>query len=258
MQETIDKVDVPGEAAELRKYIELYCTNISAALSKDSFVTTTKKFNSTSSKLKESETFAKAVQMMTSQSYLSHDKVSHAVTTTSLPYLMNRINESREETNRIVNTLKSMKSNVERRQYLLQQFAVCTLSGYHRKIASQSFESDLKVLHRRQKITLFTYFCVLFVPVYLVFVVLFVFLFGVSIGPEKSNLWLLSALTTILQELILMKPLFTWAKSIFLPSIVIDNVNNVYSNLKKRAKLVMLRHTGLLRTSNARIQHVCT
>ena len=40
-----------------------------------------------------------------------------------------------------------------------------------------------------------TYICLFIVPAYFLFVALYVFLFGVSLGPEKTNTWL--AVSTI-------------------------------------------------------------
>ena len=61
---------------------------------------------------------------------------------------------------------------------------------------------------------------------------------------------------SIAQDLIIMKPLVLWAKSVFLTGIISKDVHGIMELLQTRAKLVMLRTTGLMKNANARIQHV--
>ena len=181
---------------------------------------------------------------------------SHAIITTNEAEIIKIIDHVKKEAKVIKETLKKMDNLDEMREYLLQKFCVHTLTSFRRTIASHSFKPHPKVIAQRYKRTLFGLFSFIFIPCYFLFIALFVFLFGVQIGPQQTYAWLLSALISLLQELLLVRTVFVWTKTIILPSAVKQDVQTVYTTLMKRTNFVMLRKYGLMKDANARIQHV--
>ena len=181
---------------------------------------------------------------------------SHAIITTNEAEIAKIIEHVKKEEKVIIETLEKMDNRDEMREYLLQKFCVHTLTSFRRTIASHSFKPHPKVVAERYQRTLFGLFSFICVPCYFLFVALFVFLFGVQIGPQQTYAWLLSALISLLQELLLVRTAFVWTKTIILPSAVKQDVQTVYTTLMKRTNFVMLRKYGLMKDANARIQHV--
>lgn len=246
MQETMDKVDAHQESLSLQAYIENYSTGVAVMVTK----------GLRPDQVQMTSDLDPSFQLVVAQAFPVHNRVSHAVTTTSLSSLVSSIKESRLKSKEIINNMNMLANDDDKKRYLLQQFALNTLSSFRKIIAQGPFWPQSKRFFRLYQVTWLTYICMILVPLYFIFISLFVFLFGVSIGPEKSSLWLLTCSLAIIQELIFIKPLVAWTKHILLPGIVHDDVNLIYETLGSKAKLVMLRTNGLMKNANARIQHV--
>ena len=56
-------------------------------------------------------------------------------------------------------------------------------------------------------------------PLYFIAAITFIFLFGVSIGPEAAEQWLLGALCSIAIDIFILQPMKIWLKYVVLASI---------------------------------------
>lgn len=246
MQETMDKVDARQESLSLQSYIENYSTSVATMVTDGLRV----------GQVQMTSDFDPSLQLVVAQAFPVHNRLSHAITTTSLSSILSSIENSRLKSREIIDNMNMLTNDDDKKSYLLQQFALNSLSSFRKIIAQGPFLPQSKPFFRLYKVSWLTYICLVLVPLYFIFISLFVFLFGVSIGPEKSSLWLLTCSLAIIQELIFIKPLVAWTKHILLPGIVHDDVKLIYNTLGSKAKLIMLRTHGLMNNANARIQHV--
>lgn len=189
----------------------------------------------------------------------AENKASHAVVTTSIPELKELITDARTVSEQIVRDMMPMQNDAEREVYLLQRFVVHTLSAYRKYIAASMFQLNPKLDFRGFKPTFYSYFCAVAVPTYFLFVTLFVFLFGLSIGPGQSSIWLFMVFLSLFQDILVMKPFISWYKAVIVSGMIQESVKQVYIELGKKAVAIMHRQRA---PSNAkevmehRIQHV--
>ncbi len=124
------------------------------------------------------------------------------------------------------------------------------------QIASQVFKTNLYCRshdHTRTRVS-YVFLCAFFAV--LIAESIFLYLFGDSIGSEKLLLWLLSLGLALAIEFLLMKPVLILIRSIFLPALIFQDVHQIVKGLLKRARLILLRTSGILRNANCSIQHV--
>lgn len=169
-----------------------------------------------------------------------------------------RIAKTRAKAEQIIKTLEECTTDFEREVVLVRQFQ-CTLLSNFRQYISQRFydqgylrEEALK----KAEITIFHYISLVLLPLYVLFTCLFVFLFGVRMGPATTYLWLKGGLIAFSMELALLKPVKITLRSIVLSQVIFPDIRVVHEHLINRARLVMARTRGLIRTHSDRIQHL--
>jgi len=177
--------------------------------------------------------------MLRLQQEPAENKAVHAVVSTALPELKELLTNARKESELIVNDMMPMQNDAEREVYLLQRFVVHTLSAYRKIIATTLFQINPKLDFRGYKPTMYSYACVVFVPCYFLFVTLFVFLFGLRIGPSQSSIWLFMVFLSLFQDILVMKPFITWYKSVIVSSVIQESVKQVYIQLGKKAAAII-------------------
>lgn len=96
--------------------------------------------------------------------------------------------------------------------------------------------------------------CCLVLPSYIVGTSFYVFLFGVSIGPNQTKMWLLGLFQTFLLDLFILTPMKIWVKWIVLAVVSADMVRSVHHVTKTKAKLILSRRKGLMSHANSFIQ----
>ena len=187
---------------------------------------------------------------------VKHTLASHAVSTVDVHSLRKLIEQSKSEAKNIIRVINSLPTEKQKKEYILRAFCVSTLTSYRKLIAQYSFQANPKIMAKSYQKTKWGYLAVVFVPLYFLFIALFVFIYGVSIGPEATYAWLVGAFVCMAIELLIFRPALVLTKSIFLPSFVSKDVQVVYSTLAKRTRFIMLRRYGLMKHANSRIQHV--
>lgn len=151
--------------------------------------------------------------------------------------------------------MNELNSNKAREIFLLQHFIVSCLNGVKKKVAYRFFfskfeaagESDIKQYQR--------YASCIFLPIYFLFVCLYVYLFGVRIGAKATSIWLNGSLLSVSQDIIILSPFKIWMRGIVVAAIASNDVRTVHALLRERAKYITLRSRGLIRYSNSFIQH---
>jgi len=151
--------------------------------------------------------------------------------------------------------MNELDSNKAREVFLLQHFIVSCLTGVKKKVAYRFFfskfeaagDSDIKQYQR--------YASCIFLPIYFLFVCLYVYLFGVRIGAKATGIWLNGSLLSISQDIAILSPFKIWMRGVVVAAIASSDVRTVHALLRERAKYITLRSRGLMRYSNSFIQH---
>jgi len=262
LRELEEKQSIEEEAVAMKTAIEaeskLLADKIEHVLNPTS---ETNSADRSSVQIRESATTSQMMMtMLRLQREPKENIASHAVTTTSLPELTAAITTARSDTSKIINTMEPMETNTEKEVFLLQQFVIYTLSAYRKFIALHLFRLSPKLDFYGYEPRIVSYLCAVLVPCYFVFVCLFVFLFGVSIGPQMTRVWLFMIFLSILQDILVMKPFLTWYRSVIVSGIIKDSVKHVYINLRKKTTSIILRSRAEShvhqKSFNTRIQHV--
>jgi hypothetical protein len=194
---------------------------------------------------------------------LHFKRVSHliAASTVSTPsgtkQLTKLITKSRKGCDHMLTRLSKMPNDNERSEYLMRKFCLHILSDYHQSIAGRFFSVFIKgTVDGEIESSKLSLVCVVLLPCYMVFMALYVFLFGVSIGPRASRMWLINVCVTFLHSLLIIRPITIWAKALSLSSIVRVDIHTLHDHLEKIARIVMNRQVGYMKYANCRIQHV--
>lgn len=109
-------------------------------------------------------------------------------------------------------------------------------------------------LKKRHKPTMFQRLSCLLLLGYVFGTSFYVFLFGVSIGPNQTKLWLMGSFQSFILDVVILTPMKVWVKWIALAVISADLVRSVHHITKTKAKLVLTRRWGLMYHANSLIQ----
>jgi hypothetical protein len=95
--------------------------------------------------------------------------------------LLKQVKAIRQVTETMVEDMEAMATDSERGRYLFEKFSVHILTSHRQSLASRFFGSeDMKT--RTVRIGCTHYTSAVLLPLYIIFVCFYVFLFGVSLG----------------------------------------------------------------------------
>ena len=159
--------------------------------------------------------------------------------------LRQKLVSARERAKAISEALQQMASPDQQNSYLLQQFVVECLAGYRKGLA-QVFFDDLNMDASLRGFSFrFSVFSSLLLLAYLLFVTLYIFLFGLSIGSKATSLWLLDCFVTIGEDFLFFQPLKIFIKYL-LVSQSVASLHVWHMLLRERSRSVLRRRTGFL------------
>jgi hypothetical protein len=175
---------------------------------------------------------------------------------TLIPSIQHKINKVRKRAAKVQELIGGMESKTAQNIALLQSFLVESQPALERAIAHRYFfdeteASTQEMLHRWNV----PYCCLVALPLYYCGLALYVFLFGVSIGPSATKLWLIGAVYSILQDIFILQPLRVWLKWIVVTAAASGRVHVLHGLLRERAKFVMVRQDGLMKQADSLIHH---
>jgi hypothetical protein len=160
---------------------------------------------------------------------------------------------ARQESEDICKHLSTMHKPADQDTYLLQRFITDSLKGMERNVALRfMFPSD----GSEGNSTLFRYFCLLVLVSYLLFCSLYVFLFGVLLGPSSITLWMQGTGYAFLQDVFILQPAKIFVIYILIARIPAKRLRVIHGLLRERAKAVAGRQAGLVRDANSLVQHL--
>ena len=171
--------------------------------------------------------------------------------------LLKSILHSRRQTDRIDRDLETMATTIQQEKYLLKSFIVESLPGSAERVLARRFLLE-KIDHSSDAAkTALKIFSLVVLPLFLLFMAFYIFLFGVRIGPDETTLWIIGASFATLQDIFILQPMKIWVKFVLLSSIAMRNVTWTHAIMRDRAKFILKRSSGLMKISPLSIiQHL--
>jgi hypothetical protein len=143
----------------------------------------------------------------------------------------------------------------EQEELLMKHFIIDVFTGHKRRIVSRYFLGDRDVLNRTFLPEYQQMFCLVALPCYAAVMLYFILVLNISIGSRSTNLWLLVILTSFAEDTLLLEPTKIWITWMLINSQVSDEVRSFCESMSMKARLILRRTFGLMRDSNAMVQH---
>jgi hypothetical protein len=249
MQQSMDNVSAEEEASLLQKVIQLDIKH-NTHLNKVVELATAVPIEDDRGE-HENETILDKIKELAAHKYVSH----HFPREVALQKLVRRIRKARNKADELVDSLSTLDPPLQNKE-LLQQFLVSTLSGYRKAIAERYFELPVKDSSHRKKVNFFHYLALVILPIYMAGACFYIFLFAVRMGSRSTSYWLQGGLVSLLEDIILLKPMKLYLKWIGMSVVIQSDIGTLLDLLFSKFKLIMLRSSGLMRGANSLIQHM--
>jgi hypothetical protein len=180
--------------------------------------------------------------------------VSTRLTTASKPYshlidaftsrrqLRNRVKRARYETNLMQQQLEVIRDRIGKEVYMLRQFVLHMLNYHGKSIANRFFSVFFKDEFSVSSMYGWVpYASTILLPFIIIFMALYIFLFGVRLGPRASRQWILSCCLSWLHVMLFLRPLSIWIRTYLLSSFIRHDILEILSNLGTRARSILRR-----------------
>jgi hypothetical protein len=162
---------------------------------------------------------------------------------------------AREYADYIKGELELMNSDEEREAYLMKAFFVDIFQGFHKAIAHRymlgSFESVRYAYFRAMRKLLFT----ALLPALLLVMLYLIYVYHFTLGTRSTSLWLYIVIVAFIQEVLLLQPLKILMRWIVINNVVSEDIRKTVLDFRDRSRIILIRSSGLMRDSNALVQH---
>ena len=188
--------------------------------------------------------------------------VLHAVKLNELRYgfkklskskLKGRIVDVRNRAAEIINEMTKMQSSEEQERYLARQFVVDIFDGKYsgivRKYMFPEDENNLNAAPWQE------YCAAICMPVALLVLIYYVYVFNLSIGSRSTYLWLLLFSANTTQDIFVYQPIRFWIMFVQMNGVISADVREMCESLHARSKLLLKRRSGLVRDADCLVQH---
>jgi hypothetical protein len=128
------------------------------------------------------------------------------------------------------------------------------LAGWERRITHRYFFPDEDDYSQISRLKGYLYFFIALI--YILFSSLYIFLFGVSLGPDATGMWLSGTGISFVMEVFILQPFRIFVVFILITSVTSKKVKIIHSVLRSRAKGIMTRTKGLMKDATALTQHI--
>ena len=165
------------------------------------------------------------------------------------------VTNAREEADLLKLELELMHTEEEREVFLMKHFFVNYFQGYTRLLVNRymlgRFESVRNSYFRAAR----KYFFMLLLPAMLGGMIYFIYIYQVALGSRSTTMWLAITIISLFQDVVLLQPIRIWMRWIFINAMVAQEVRDVVFNFRDRCRIILMRPHGLMRDSNALVQH---
>jgi hypothetical protein len=99
------------------------------------------------------------------------------------------------------------------------------------------------------------YACMVAVPLYLIALVAYVFIFGLSLPQPLATFWIIEIIIVLIISILILDPLVITLKFLIVTTASRKDVLALYYVLKNRGASILRRKTGLMNTTHALLHH---
>jgi hypothetical protein len=166
----------------------------------------------------------------------------------------------------ICEQLKVIEDESEQDIFLLRRFIVDSLSSYQRNVAKNFLgvsrqdldgddddDDDDEANNKRSR---WRYFCFVALVAHFFFMCLYVFLFGVRLGPAGVSIWLTGAGLTFMQATLILQPLNIFVYFVAISGMSAERVRTVHALIREKLTGVLRRTSNVMSGSNSLVQHL--
>ena len=179
---------------------------------------------------------------------------AHVMHTGEERLILNRLRKSRKLAYLIKRNMRAFEYDDQREVYLLQQFLVQSLRGFSRYVAYRHFFEDFDAKKEVLRPTLH-YICMVLVPFYVMALIFYIFLFGISLDPHAAKLWFIEIIVVALLSTIVIIPVTILLKFIAITYQARKDILSLFRVMKMRGKTILRRSIGLMTHSHALMHH---
>jgi hypothetical protein len=165
-----------------------------------------------------------------------------------------RVQAVRAEADTMHQEMEVMESVEEQEKYLMRQFIVNSFPTIQRGVVGRYFLKEYN-LKRTEFVKNMERASLVFLPLFIGFLIFYVYQFNLSIGSRSTNMWLAVTFIGLVQDIILLQPTKIFINFIVINGNVAHDVRQLCERLSKRSKLIMMRTHGMMRDADALIQH---
>jgi hypothetical protein len=168
-----------------------------------------------------------------------------------------RVDRAREMADYLKIELELLHTDEEREILLMKHFFVDYFEGYVRALVHRymlgngQFESIRFAYVRGLRKTIFTFL----LPLLVLLQLYLTYIYQLTIGSRSTTLWLGITLVAFVQDIFILQPFKVFLRWIFINNIIATQVRTTIEMVRDRARVILCRPYGLLRDSNALIQH---
>ena len=129
------------------------------------------------------------------------------------------------------------------------------LTGFRRTLADRYFSWTRKGSEIHPASTWLSYVSIVLLSLFLLLMVAFVIYGGLHIGPRATTQWILGVVIAVILEYCILMPLKIAVKSTALSSIVYSDIVEIFNILESKAKMILLRKSGVMNNIHSFIHH---
>ncbi len=169
--------------------------------------------------------------------------------------IIKRLYQSRKTADYIRSEVERLESNEDREKFLMRQFIIDNFTGYRREIVRRYMMKGFESVHYATRRSIVRLASLIMLPALLLIMLVVIYQYNLTIGSRAAEMWLLVIIVSLLEDIFFLEPLKIWIKWVVLTSTCGPDIRNIFNWLKLRGRIVLMRTRGLMRDSNALIQH---
>jgi biotin transporter BioY len=173
----------------------------------------------------------------------------------SSTYILDEIELSRSKVGPLMEVASSLETAQQQEEFLMSYFIVDSFHGCKRRIAAKHFLERFARKTRSDQTAAIEYLSIgVFVGMVAV-MIYFIVYFSTVIGSRSTDLWLIIALVSFFEDLIILQPLIVWINWAMIDVPVARDAREMVDYLSKRSRFIMMRTAGQMRDAEALVQH---
>ena len=163
----------------------------------------------------------------------------------------------RAKAKRMVSEMNSMESDEARETFVMKEFVIDRFTGVRRPLALRFFFKPPPVEGTTGKLLrlLQSAFCVILLIILFCLYVYFIYTFNGDVGSRAMPTWTTVTIMCIVLDVLVLQPGMIWIRSSIIFNLVGSEVSTIIRALKKYSRVILRRTNGLMRDSNALVQH---